>query len=306
MDKEEHRYDKIGPALVAAMAEIPAIPKNAQAYGYKYATLDDMLSAVKPVLAKHNLVLLQPLSGDGLETIIMHESGQCVRNVVSLPQMSENKKMNAAQAVGATITYFRRYALSSILGICNDEDTDGVVAQKAAKPAQSNESQGSFSGFKKAAEVVEPKHKTPEPVAEEYHIEEEFAAQNKIAEMVEEEHPTLLTEEKPVWVEVAEATLEQPIQEKEKAPQVINWNEQARLDGNLCTKKQASFIYSLAQRALGQDFELEELVNWTEDHNVSESDYVGLGPDEFCGNLQKRDATKVINEMKRLAGIETQ
>jgi len=308
MENEVMTYDKIGPALVAAMAEIPAIPKNAQAYGYKYATLDDILKVVKPVLARHKLVLLQPLSGEGLETIIMHESGQCLRNVAALPHMSGNKKMNEAQAVGATITYFRRYALASILGISNDEDTDGVVGQKATtKPVQSNESQGSFSGFKKAAEVSEPKHKTPEPVAEEYHIEEEFAAQNKIAEMVDEEHPTLLTEESPTpaWVEVAQATLAQPTQEKEKAPQVINWDEQARLEGNLCTKKQASFIYSLAQRALGQDFELEELVNWTEDHNVSEADYVGLGPDEFCGNLQKRDATKVINEMKRLAGIET-
>ncbi|MAZ96957.1 MAG: hypothetical protein CMP53_05480 [Flavobacteriales bacterium] len=284
MEKEEYRHDKLGPALVAAMAEIPAIPKNAQAYGYKYATLDDILNVVKPVLARHNLVLLQPLTGDGLETIIMHESGQCLRSVASLPHMTGNKKMNEAQAVGATITYFRRYALASILGISNDEDTDGVIGQKATtKPVQSNESQGSFSGFKKAAEVVEPKRKTPEPVIE--------------APIVEED--------KPKWVEVAESTLETPIEEKEKAPQVINWDEQARLEGNLCTKKQASFIYSLAQRALGQDFELEELVNWTEDHNVSEADYVGLGPDEFCGNLQKRDATKVINEMKRLAGIET-
>ena len=289
MEKEEYRYDKIGPALVAAMAEIPAIPKNAQAYGYKYATLDDILSVVKPVLAKHGLVLLQPLSGDGLETIIMHESGQTVRNVVSLPQMSENKKMNAAQAVGATITYFRRYALSSILGISNDEDTDGAVTQKTptkTKTSNGDENQGSFSGFKKAAEVAKPKHKTPEPVVETPDVVEEPS--------------------KPAFVKVAEAVLEDPVGEKEKVPQVINWDEQARTDGNLCTKKQASFIYSLAQRALGQDFELEELVNWACDHNVSEADYVGLEPDEFCGNLQKRDATKVINEMKRLAGIETQ
>ena len=278
MENEVMTYDKIGPALVAAMAEIPAIPKNAQAYGYKYATLDDILKVVKPVLARHKLVLLQPLSGEGLETIIMHESGQCLRNVAALPHMTGNKKMNEAQAVGATITYFRRYALASILGISNDEDTDGVIGHKATtKPVQNNESQGSFSGFKSAAEVSEPKRKTPEPVPV-------------------EEPP------KPAFVKVAEAVLEQ----KEKPPQVINWEEEARFKANLCSNKQASFIYSLAQRALGQDFELEELVNWTEVHNVTEEHYVGLGPDEFCGNLQKRDATKVINEMKRLAGIETQ
>ena len=286
MEEIYNEYDKIGPALVKAIAEIPTIGKNAQAYGYKYATLDDILSVVKPILAKHDLALLQPLSGNGIETIVMHSSGQCVRDVFMLPQMSESKKMNSAQAVGAAITYIRRYALSSMLCIGVDEDTDGAVGQKAlTKPVQNGENQGSFSGFKPAAQV-ESVRPTPKPVEE----------------VPEEPTP-------PTWAETAQVVLDgtkEKTQEKEKAPQskTIDWDEKARLDGNLCTKKQASFIYSLAQRALGQDFELEELVNWTEDHGVTESDYVGLEPTEFCGNLKKRDATKVINEMKRLAGLE--
>jgi ERF superfamily. len=33
--------------------------------------------------------------------------------------------MNKAQAIGSLITYFRRYALSSMLGLVTDKDTDG-------------------------------------------------------------------------------------------------------------------------------------------------------------------------------------
>lgn len=267
-----NEYDKIGPALVAAIAEVPTIPKNAQAYGYKYATLDDILTVVKPILAKHKLALIQPLTGEGLETIIMHESGQCIRETVSLPSMSENKKMNAAQAVGATITYMRRYALSSILCISTDEDSDGAIGKKeTTKPANNGaEDSGSFSGFSTAAEV---QRKSPQPV-----------------------EPT------PV-----EPTPVEPVEEKEKpAPDhsEIDWDDKVRADNDLCTKKQASYIFSLAQRAVGQDFELEDITGWVSEYGITEDAFVGLDAKVFCGRLQKRDATKVINAFKELAGIE--
>ena len=272
-----NEYDKIGPALVAAIAEVPTIPKNAQAYGYKYATLDDILTVVKPILAKHKLVLIQPLTGEGLETIIMHESGQCIREAVSLPSMGENKKMNAAQAVGATITYMRRYALSSILCISTDEDSDGAVGSKATtKPANNGaEDSGSFSGFSTAAEV---QRKSPQPV-----------------------EPT------PVEPTPVEPTPVEPVEEKEKpAPDhpEINWDDKVRADNDLCTKKQASYIFSLAQRAFDQDFEVEDLLG-IHGYDFSEDDFVGLDVEVFCGRLKKRDATKVINALKELAGIVT-
>ena len=268
----DNEYNRIGPALVAAIAEIPTIPKNAQAYGYKYATLDDILTVVKPILAKHKMALIQPLTGEGLETIIMHESGQCIRETVSLPAMGENKKMNAAQAVGATITYMRRYALSSILCISTDEDSDGAIGKKeTTKPANNGaENNGSFSGFSTAAEV---QRKSPQPV-----------------------EPT------PV-----EPTPVEPVEEKEKpAPDhpEIDWDDKVRADNDLCTKKQASYIFSLAQRAVGQDFELEDITGWVSEYDITEDAFVGLDAKVFCGRLQKRDATKVINAFKELAGIE--
>ena len=272
-----NEYDKIGPALVAAIAEVPTIPKNAQAYGYKYATLDDILTVVKPILAKHNLALIQPLTGEGLETIIMHESGQCIRETVTLPSMSENKKMNAAQAVGATITYMRRYALSSILCISTDEDSDGAIGKKeTTKPVNNGaENNGSFSGFSTAAEV---QRKSPQPVE------------------VQQRTPPEPVEPTPVVTE----------QKEKPAPDhpEIDWDDKVRANNDLCTKKQASYIFSLAQRAIGQDFELEDITGWVSEYDITEDAFVGLDAKVFCGRLQKRDATKVINAFKELAGIE--
>ncbi len=268
----DNEYNRIGPALVAAISEIPTIPKNAQAYGYKYATLDDILSVVKPILAKHNLALIQPLTGEGLETIIMHESGQCIRETVTLPSMSENKKMNAAQAVGATITYMRRYALSSILCISTDEDSDGAIGKKeTTKPANNGaEDSGSFSGFSTAAEV---QRKSPQPVE----VQQRKSPQPVVTEQKEKPAPN--------------------------HPE-IDWDDKVRADNDLCTKKQASYIFSLAQRAIGQDFELEDITGWVSEYDITEDAFVGLDAKVFCGRLQKRDATKVINAFKELAGIE--
>ena len=38
--------------------------------------------------------------------------------------------MNTAQAYGSLITYFRRYTISSLLGLITDKDTDGTGEQQ--------------------------------------------------------------------------------------------------------------------------------------------------------------------------------
>lgn len=43
-------------------------------------------------------------------------------------------KANDTQKIGASITYYRRYALSAIFGVSADEDVDGNLAN--AQPAQ--------------------------------------------------------------------------------------------------------------------------------------------------------------------------
>lgn len=293
----QHPYDKIGPALVKAISEIPTIPKHAKAYGYNYATLDDILTIVKPILSKHKLAVIQPLCGDGLETILMHSSGQCIREVVALPEMGENKKMNAAQAVGATITYMRRYALSSMLCISTDEDSDGSVGHKATHTPVEQEQGGTFKGFSTAAKIQEDEHK-PQPTFAEIAVAAEIADAQEadIADATQEAKMDKLDLEEAVILEEPPNTIKaSPLPE-------INWDEAYRKENNLCSSKQQAFIFTLAQRNWGSEFEMEDITGFTD---IGADKFVGLTKDVFCGNLSKKDASRVINTLGELAGIET-
>ena len=98
--------------------------------------LDGLLDAIRPVLSKHGLSVLQMPGGDGqqitITTILMHESGEWME---SEPFTLKAQKVDP-QGAGSAVTYGRRYSLSSILGVAWDTDDDGQAASKpiAAKP----------------------------------------------------------------------------------------------------------------------------------------------------------------------------
>jgi len=89
------------------------------------------LDDVRPILAAHNLGLSQePLFEDGkagVVTRIIHSSGEYRASILLLPV-----KDQTAQGVGSALTYAKRYAISSILGITADDDDDGELASKPA------------------------------------------------------------------------------------------------------------------------------------------------------------------------------
>lgn len=144
-----NRSDTLGAlaaALSAAQAELRPAAMNATNpfLKSKYADLGSVIDAARPVLAKNGLSYSQLPIGDGatigVETILMHSSGEWVASQISLPAMEERGK-SAAQVAGSIITYLRRYALAAALGIYADEDTDGHVPappkptrQRAARP----------------------------------------------------------------------------------------------------------------------------------------------------------------------------
>jgi hypothetical protein len=69
--------------------------------------------------------------GISVTTILMHESGEYIESMLSLPQEA-NSRMSAAQQAGAVITYARRYALAACLGIAQQDDD-------APKPTESHQ-----------------------------------------------------------------------------------------------------------------------------------------------------------------------
>ena len=130
-------------ALIEAAPEIRAIPKSKSGYDYKYATLDSLIEMLRSVLPKHGLWFVQSPTdcddGITLRTTIIHSSGEYVEDSITFSKTDLTKgKPNDTQKIGAAITYFRRYVLSSLFGVAADEDTDGIsqVRQPQPQPAQ--------------------------------------------------------------------------------------------------------------------------------------------------------------------------
>lgn len=114
-------------ALAKAQSEFPLIKKEDKNpfFKSKYAGLPSVLEVVLPILHKNGLYLVQiPISEServGVETRITHaESGESVAGSFTMALAK-----NDPQGAGSAITYARRYALVSMLGLNVDEDDDG-------------------------------------------------------------------------------------------------------------------------------------------------------------------------------------
>lgn len=122
---------KILPSFIEAVNEIKAIKKDAQNpfLKNKYASLDAIIETVKPILSKHGLCFIQTVTSIGVETIIMHTSGEFLKSGQLLIAHEPTKGLNTAQTTGVVITYAKRYQLGAMLGISTDEDTDGSTPE---------------------------------------------------------------------------------------------------------------------------------------------------------------------------------
>lgn len=125
---------ELAKALVQAQSEFPAIgrskdvkvqTKTGGSYTFSYAPLDEILSTVRPVLTKNGLAVSQLLANvngqPALKTVLLHEGGEVLQDTCPLPT---NGSLSA-QEFGSLVTYFRRYALVTVLGIATEEDDDG-------------------------------------------------------------------------------------------------------------------------------------------------------------------------------------
>lgn len=124
-------------SIAAFQQECPTIHKGTQGYGYSYADLPSIFKVINPLMKKHGLGFTQELDLDTLTTTIFHiESGENRSSSCAIPQGVQLKGMNEFQVLGSAITYIRRYALSSALGIVTDKDTDagGQQVKASSKP----------------------------------------------------------------------------------------------------------------------------------------------------------------------------
>jgi len=108
---------------------------------FHYVPLDDILSKIKE---NNNFALMQPIGTDengqtGVKCVLIHKSGHVIESDTYPFQVNENAKL---QEIGSEITYRKRYALGSFLGMATEEDNDGNgygivnVTDRKATPKQ--------------------------------------------------------------------------------------------------------------------------------------------------------------------------
>ena len=130
--KTSESIAKLSADFVKAQAELKnaVFDKVNPHFKSKYATLSAVRDTITPILAKHNLAVLQGLVRDGeswfLATRLLHSSGEWIETEYPFG-------LAAPQAMGSNMTYARRYSLSAICNIASEEDDD-ANATKDQKP----------------------------------------------------------------------------------------------------------------------------------------------------------------------------
>ena len=123
-------------ALIAFHKDVDKIDKNARGNYGKFADLSNVLSTVTPALHANGLAITQTFLEDSLVTTLHHTSGETLNSTVKL-YIQDGR--NITQEWGKAVTYQRRYAICSILGIVADMDTDAEAEAPASvktTPAQ--------------------------------------------------------------------------------------------------------------------------------------------------------------------------
>jgi len=160
-------------AIADFQQEVPTIHKGTRGYGYSYADLPTIFEKINPLLKKHGLGFMQNLqSKEGityLETAIFHvESGEESISNVAIPEVAL-KGMNDYQSFGSGVTYYRRYALSSALGLVTDVDNDASGEQiKKVKKTTLTAAQ-----FNKAVQAIAEGTYTKEELIQKFELTKE-------------------------------------------------------------------------------------------------------------------------------------
>ena len=117
-------------ALADFQQTVPVILKGTTGYGYTYADLPAIFETINPLMKKNGLGFYQAVNDGKIKTILFHiESGEVIESETTIPQGVSLKGMNDFQVLGSAITYIKRYALSSLLGLVTDKDTDASGEQ---------------------------------------------------------------------------------------------------------------------------------------------------------------------------------
>ena len=138
MQRSSETIGKIAGALAKAQAElenpekslnatIPSDFPREESRTFRYASLASGLEIVRKCLSRHEIATVQATAIDcdsgliRLSTTLLHSSGEWVSSDWPVCPVSE---MAAPHRMGTALTYARRYALFTLVGIAGEDDLD--------------------------------------------------------------------------------------------------------------------------------------------------------------------------------------
>lgn len=133
INKQKNSKSNIYTALAKAQGQFQAVAKNQDNpfFKSKYLTLAGIIDVIRKPFSENGLCLIQSpsvIKQDNsifvtVKTTIAHASGDTLENELTLPIVT-GQRISDAQAIGSAITYARRYALQSLVGVSADEEDD--------------------------------------------------------------------------------------------------------------------------------------------------------------------------------------
>lgn len=135
---------KLNTALSKIQSELNAPKSQYNNFGkYNYRSCEDILGAVKPLLAGHGIVLTMcdemKSVGDRIyveATVKVSLDSEVVSATAFAREPESRKGMDAAQVTGATSSYARKYALNGLFAIDDTKDADTYKPSTASQPAE--------------------------------------------------------------------------------------------------------------------------------------------------------------------------
>src|SRR5215468_6811060 len=161
MQRSSETIGKIAGALAKAQAElenpeksltatIPSVFPREESRTFRYASLASGLEIVRKCLSKHEIATVQATAIDRdsglirLTTTLVHGSGEWMSSDWPVCPVSETA---APHRLGAALTYARRYALFTLVGIAGEDDLDAPdLAVTAGPPGAHNGPTGPGNG----------------------------------------------------------------------------------------------------------------------------------------------------------------
>ncbi len=141
--------------LIKVQATLNAPKNQYNSFGkYNYRNCEDIMAAVKPLLAEHGLVQFVSdkivLIGDRyyVESTVTVTDGEVSNSVTASARESESKKgMDDAQVTGSTSSYARKYALNGMYNIDDTKDADTNQYREQAQSKAHQQVKQQATGF---------------------------------------------------------------------------------------------------------------------------------------------------------------